>query len=637
METNNSDASSSAGGHDQTHRDPPVRRGSMKDRYDELVEERKKMDAEKVNKIKETRQSTGATAGSIKNKWEGAVAQHKHHEAKKFEETKESTMSGFRGTEHDLVKRLIKKFNRIFVQKKLKGDKFISRYAKMKEKATISTSDYLDIQNCPSLTAGVMQLIDLSVTTDPSLLGEIRKELAENPIMHPEVGLFSEGDTRPPIEVSSLICLSESGNLVMSLRMDVLPSHANDLKSYGHQKVIFYLPTSSASPSDPHGQDPTTEHHEMGPTILQFEFDLSPSVGWEEFHRRTERMNSFDPVDIMKTHNSFLIQPISVKKQAPPPPPPPPPPPRPPAVHTTAPNPSLESNLPDSPCGSEPILLHAESLETPTSDVSQQPTDDQPIQIILSDPNEQEEEDNEEDHDGYLILPPSSSSAALSAASATDALPMVTSYVPSILYHESHEHRLIPTSVLDPNLDLSSFSCVSCSRSAAALSNSPLLYVCPDCKSFLCADCSRTGNGVKGSIDTKQIELNAEILFKPGYSSLLPESYNLLNQIGKFLLDNPIPIRIEGHINAVQENGKLLDDSSKLLSVREPNCNGQMLSQMRAEKVSQYLQSLGISERLLKVEGCGGRKPLTREKKLLNKNRYSPLLLFYSSPLLCPF
>lgn len=571
----------------------PIRRGSMKDRYDELLEERKKIDAEKVHRIKETRHVENTN--SIKNKWQNAVTQHKDYEIKKYEETKESTMSGFRGT-HNLVKRLIKKFNKIFVQKKLKGEKFISRYAQLKEKA-ILTNEYLLVENGPDIIAGAMNCIDL---TENFLADDIRKDLIENSILYPEIGLFGEEESRPPIEVSSLICLSESGKLVMSLRMDVLPSHANDLKSYGHQKVIFYLPSNITE---------STEHH-VGQTILEFEFHLCPSMGWEEFQKRTEHMNAIDPVDIMKTHNSFFIKPITVKQTLP----------------TLSPEhiePPVTQPPLDSPCGSEPILVNAESLEPSSSSVtdSSKSHDEQHIEIVINDPRDESPEIEQEDRDGYLLLSPNLTQDLnfQNGNENQESLPIVTNYVPYILYHESHEHRLIPTSVLDPNLDLTQFTCCRCS--IALVPSSPS-YVCPDCKTFICPECSQSGNGVKGSIDTKQIELNAEILFKPGYSSLLPDSYILLNQIAKFLLDNPIPIRIEGHINAVQANGTLLDDSSKLLSIREPNCNGKMLSQRRAEKVSQYLQSLGIPSNLLTVEGYGGRNPITRNKNDLNKNRF---------------
>jgi outer membrane protein OmpA-like peptidoglycan-associated protein len=630
---------------------PPVRRGSVKDRFGELIEERKKIDAEKVSKIKEIRNVQ--PQASIKNKWQDAVANHKDNEHKRFEETKESTMSNFRGESTDMVKQLIKRFNQIFLQKRNRNEKFMSRYGQLKERAAAvvimsestdagasegegeggregekkGEGGFMKIDECPEIIAGAMDCIDL---TNSPYAEDIRREFQEHSFFYPEIGLFGEGDHRPPIEVSSLISLTDNGKIILSLRMDVLPSHVNDLKSYGHQKVIFYLPV--------HETDEDLEHHHLGPPILDFEFQLCPSVGWEEFHRRAEQMKSFDPVSIMKTHNSFFIKPIDPSAAGRPPvlphsscapfpsdPPPPPPPqhrpPPPPPPHQRPPPPplgdhtssSFDSSIPDSPCGSEPVVVfNAEATSLPVTD--SQAAQDQPIQIILDDRAEGEQE--QEDHDGYLLVstPPTE----------FESLPIVTNYVPSLLYHESHAHRLIPTSVLDPNLDLSQFSCSGCLKPSSELS-SPLLFTCPDCKTFLCGACSQSGNGVKGSIDTKQIELNAEILFKPGFSSLLPDSFILLDQIAKFLVDNPIPIRIEGHINAVQANGSLLDDSSKLLSIREPNCNGKMLSQRRAEKVSNYLQSRGISAALLKVEGYGGSSPLTRDKNSLNKNR-SPSL-----------
>jgi outer membrane protein OmpA-like peptidoglycan-associated protein len=658
-----------------------VRRGSMKDRFDDLIEENKKNNAEKVSKLKESR-NVQATS-SIKNKWQDAVANHKDHEHKKFEETKESTMSNFRGGNTDLVKQLIKKFNRIFLQKRVHDEKFISRYGQLKERAAavvVSLSEtqaqsvrtggeeigeegdergggvsdgekgigtkgediFLKVTKCPEIIVGAMECVDL---TDSPYADEIRALFTnDHSFFYPEVGLFGEGDDHhhPPIEVSSLISLTSGGGgaqekLILSLRMDVLPSHIHDLKSYGHQKVIFYLPAPLHTGEGGGVADTSQEHgnhqpHELGQAILEFEFELSPSEGWEEFHRQAEERNTFDPVSIMKTHNSFFIKPIdhSIAKHSssshhtpsdPPPPPPPPhhppppppthqhpPPPPPPRTHEIGDHVSTSFDSTDSPCGSEPVVLNPESnLTTSTSGGT-------------------EGGGEQEDRDGYLLVstPPS---AVVTIADddeegeeEDEPLAIVTNYVPSILYHESHPHRLIPISVLDPHLDLTQFTCSSCLRSSSQLST-PLLFACPDCHTFLCQACSQGGNGVKGSIETKQIELNAEILFKPGFSSLLTESYLLLDQIVKFLLDNPIPIRIEGHINAVQANGTLLDNSSKLLSIREPNCNGQMLSMRRAEKVKDYLVSRGIAKELLEVVGHGGKNPLTRDKNLLNKNR----------------
>jgi len=683
-----------------TTNDVPVRRGSVKGRLAELIEERKKIDAEKVSKIKESRGIEGT--GSVKNKWQEAVANHKDHEAKRFEETKETTMSGFRGSH--IVGELIKKFNKIFVQKKLAGEKFVRRYSNLRDVAISSgkignnnnnsnnnnnnensneTNDtngslthndnnndnndgnnngnsnngnenngnenikfeYFDVRNRPEVTAGAIYCINL---TDTPFAEHIRKEAIDN-ILHPEVGLFSEGDNRPPIEVVSLLYTHEDGTILLTIRMDVLPSHVQDIKSYGHQKVIFYLPLTT-------DQENSNIDRKVGDTLLEFDFDLSPSIGWEEFNRRAEESKpiKIDPVAIMKTHNSFFIKPINyneiqqqnqsqVPPPQPPPPPPrhhneehenenkkqiphPPPPPPPPSHHNL--NSSLsqidDNLLPESPCGSEPILLNSESIEIKQND--------QVYDIVIddSDVNQQQDDDNDDDNiqcdevernepdDGYLLLTPTPNSASKVEVG----LSIVSNFVPSLLYHESHEHRLVPTSVLDSNLDLTKFSCHLCSKSVN------LTFVCPECRTFLCLECSQGGNGVKGTIDTKQIELNHEILFKPGYATLLPESSILLNQIGRFLLDNPIPILIEGHINAVQTDGTILSDSSKLLSVYEPNCNGKMLSYKRAEKVSLYLQSLGISSSLLQVEGLGGSRPITRNKKELNKNRYNFNFIF---------
>jgi outer membrane protein OmpA-like peptidoglycan-associated protein len=562
----------------------PTRRGSVKGRFGELVEERKKEDAEKVIKIKESRQVEGRR-GSIKDVWQQAVNNHKVQENERFEATKESTLSGFRQTAgSQIVSDLIRKFDKIFMQNRMNAERFAKRFRQLKTDTTHNENilQAHSLQPPPNFVSGMSYIIDLTESSHTlEIMGAVT---ARGNDLRLEVGLFGEeGGSHPPLEVVSAIFLGEDGKIMMPIRIDVLATHTFDSKAYGSQKAIFYLPGTANDGS-------------LGQAILEFDFILAPAIGWEEFHKRMAMIQlttSDAPTDLSQSHvNAFCIRPVDL-----------------PSDDAIEDNqglsfPPLDAALPPvvvkgeigmhSPCGSEAVLVTNDCPRTNSS---------------LSDSKEEE--------DGYLlVVPPAPPSPAKSRG-----LKIVNPFVSTLLYHEAHVHRLVPRDVLDSSLDLDQRRCVICSLNGDSAHNNPLQFVCPECEVFVCDRCSRRGNGVRGSMATFQIELNSEILFEAGYSKLLVESYAMLEQVGKFLVDNPIPIRIEGHINTVQSSGAILDASNKLIKVYEANCDGQTLSERRAARVAEYLLSVGVNGSLLFPEGCGGSRPLTRARADLNQNR----------------
>lgn len=225
-----------------------------------------------------------------------------------------------------------------------------------------------------------------------------------------------------------------------------------------------------------------------------------------------------------------------------------------------------------------------------------------------------------------------SSCFILRSSPSTRHLRVVDGIAPCLLYHEKHSHRMVPSSVLHPDTELFSRQCrgcfwiesTHCSPVGTTLRahGKTLEFVCPECAFFLCSECCRKGNGVIGSVQSRQLSLNSEVLFQPGTSALMQETGGMLTQVGRFLLDNAIPIRIEGHINTVQSSGKVLPASSSQIKVLEESCDGQRLSERRAIVVREFLEAMGVDPGLMHAVGWGGSRPISTEKDLVNYNRY---------------
>jgi outer membrane protein OmpA-like peptidoglycan-associated protein len=216
---------------------------------------------------------------------------------------------------------------------------------------------------------------------------------------------------------------------------------------------------------------------------------------------------------------------------------------------------------------------------------------------------------------------------------------------PCLLYHERHPHRMVPSCVLHPDTELFSRQCSSCfwiestycspDSTRHTSRGKTLEFVCPECAVFICSECCRRGNGVIGSVQARQLALNSEVLFQPGTSALQEETGGMLTQVGRFLLDNAIPIRIEGHINTVQSSGKVLPATSSQIKVLEEGCDGQTLSERRAVMVGHFLQRMGVDAGQIHTVGWGGSRPLSTEKVKLDRNRYVFHIACFNIEIVC--
>ncbi|MCU0383425.1 MAG: OmpA family protein [Cyclobacteriaceae bacterium] len=122
----------------------------------------------------------------------------------------------------------------------------------------------------------------------------------------------------------------------------------------------------------------------------------------------------------------------------------------------------------------------------------------------------------------------------------------------------------------------------------------------------------KENNSFTYTIKLKPIEVGAtvqlkNVLFKQSSTDLLEESTEELNQVVTFMRENPsVKILLSGHT----DNRGVAADNQKL-------------SQMRADKVKQYLVSKGIPGKRIKEKGFGGSKPLypndTEENRKMNR------------------
>ena len=96
-------------------------------------------------------------------------------------------------------------------------------------------------------------------------------------------------------------------------------------------------------------------------------------------------------------------------------------------------------------------------------------------------------------------------------------------------------------------------------------------------------------------LTTESIVIRDKVFFETGKSTILPRSYNLLDQVASILIENPQVklVRVEGHTDDV---GKAADNDT--------------LSQERAQSVRQYLVQKGISASRLDAKGFGSRRPI---------------------------
>jgi outer membrane protein OmpA-like peptidoglycan-associated protein len=95
-------------------------------------------------------------------------------------------------------------------------------------------------------------------------------------------------------------------------------------------------------------------------------------------------------------------------------------------------------------------------------------------------------------------------------------------------------------------------------------------------------------------IEGDQIKLGQKIFFKTNKATILPKSYDLLNEVASVLVENPsINIRIEGHTDSKGS------DSYNL-----------KLSRARAASVLDYLEGQGVDRSRMESVGFGEERPI---------------------------
>ena len=98
----------------------------------------------------------------------------------------------------------------------------------------------------------------------------------------------------------------------------------------------------------------------------------------------------------------------------------------------------------------------------------------------------------------------------------------------------------------------------------------------------------------KIEVTDKQILLKEAIHFVTGRSTILEDSFSILNEVVQALRDHPaIKIRVEGHTDSVGTPVK-----------------NQALSEARAGSVVQYLTSKGVDAARMTAEGFGASRPI---------------------------
>ncbi|MFD2551494.1 OmpA family protein [Bizionia sediminis] len=122
---------------------------------------------------------------------------------------------------------------------------------------------------------------------------------------------------------------------------------------------------------------------------------------------------------------------------------------------------------------------------------------------------------------------------------------------------------------------------------------------------------------LKGDVKAGDKFLLENILFKTGYSILLPESKPTLEEIAQTLLErDDIYFTIQGHVCCTQRKRDAVDRRT----------NKQNLSVARAEYIYNYLARKGIDKKRMKYVGMRGRFPLGGEAKY---DRRVEILLTY--------
>ncbi len=128
---------------------------------------------------------------------------------------------------------------------------------------------------------------------------------------------------------------------------------------------------------------------------------------------------------------------------------------------------------------------------------------------------------------------------------------------------------------------------------------------------------ARTSEGEEEVVlETERIRIKGNILFETGMAIIQKQSYPLLDDVAKVLHDNPDvgPVLIEGHTDNRGSRPYNMD-----------------LSNRRAQAVSDYIASKGISKKRLRTAGFGFDRPVATNDTPLGraKNRRTEFRLVH--------
>lgn len=115
--------------------------------------------------------------------------------------------------------------------------------------------------------------------------------------------------------------------------------------------------------------------------------------------------------------------------------------------------------------------------------------------------------------------------------------------------------------------------------------------------------------------------LACEIVFEPGYSTVLGSSSEVLDKVAELVTALGQPVAIEGRVNTVNKKGSPVKIDSKKIIVLEENCTWQELALLRAEKVAECLVARGVGRAMLTPAVANSVDPLTLEPANAHVNR----------------
>lgn len=117
--------------------------------------------------------------------------------------------------------------------------------------------------------------------------------------------------------------------------------------------------------------------------------------------------------------------------------------------------------------------------------------------------------------------------------------------------------------------------------------------------------------------------LAAELIFKPGYSTLYFDMSGVARRIADIIISMNVRFKIEGRVNTVTNRGRIIDIDSGKIAVFEEGCSIDEISFRRASNVGDLLVSCGVARDLLTPVAMQSKiiKPTTLDRDNLQLNR----------------